>query len=350
MKQLNECLVCGNKNLKVYCDMGQMPLVNNLKGSPEEKDLIFPLLVNECPVCTHKQLSVSVDRELLFKDYFYQTGASQKHMDFFYEFTKQLKGQTVLDIGCNDGSLMFQLSNYDFSVVGVDPSGLPNDYDLPVIKDFFPTKEPIVGKFDNVIAFNVFAHNDDPKTFLIEMSKLLKQEGRIYILTTPARLDNFYHEHISYFTPQSMMILAQRCGVEVVSFKTVSMHGESYLFEIKRLWKTTGEKAVEDWIKENNYRKSIKTRKNPLVAYGASASETVLFNYYKIRPEYVVDDNPLKQGKFMPGTNSPIVSCETLEKDPRDLTIIVAHHLFDEISAKIRKLRPNHKDTFERLI
>ncbi len=85
------------------------------------------------------------------------------------------------------------------------------------------------------------------------------------------------------------------------------------------------------------------------VAYGASASEIVLFNHLKIKPEYVVDDNTLKQGKFIPGINSPIVSCETLKNDYRDLTIIVAHNLFDEIVTKIKNLRPNQKDTFERI-
>src|ERR1017187_8709429 len=101
--QLNNCLVCGNSDLKVFCDMGQMPLVNNLKESPQEKDLIFPLLVNECPVCTHKQLSISVDRDLLFKDYLYQTGVSKSHVDFFNKFVLSLEkfGTNVLDIGCN---------------------------------------------------------------------------------------------------------------------------------------------------------------------------------------------------------------------------------------------------------
>ena len=86
MKELKECLACGNKDLKVYCDMGLMPLVNNLKESPEEIEHIFPLLVNECPLCTHKQLSVSVDRGLMFNDYLYQTGTSASHIDFFMDF------------------------------------------------------------------------------------------------------------------------------------------------------------------------------------------------------------------------------------------------------------------------
>lgn len=344
MKELKECLVCGNKDLKVFCDMGQMPLVNNLKNSPDEKDILYPLVVMECLLCMHKQLSVSVDKELMFKNYLYQTGASVQHTNFFMDFVWEEIGfnspqgrGSVLDIGCNDGSLLDEfLANTWKKAVGIEPSEIEVlNEEIKVIRDFFPTSK-IKEKFDIITAFNVFAHNDDPRTFLIEMSKLVKYNGRMYILTTPARIDNFYHEHISYFTPQSMMVLAKISGVEVVSFKRVSMHGESYLFELRNPPKTYKNKGFH--------------LTTPYIAYGASASEIVLFNHLHVKPEYVVDDNPLKQGKFVPGINSPIVSCETLQKDPRDLTIIVAHNLFDEIMEKIKKLRPNKKDVFERLV
>lgn len=336
-KEIEACLVCGNKDLKACCDLGQQPLVNNLKSSPEEKEHIFPIVVNECDKCTHKQLSVSVNRDLLFKEYLYQTGVSLKHIEFFIDFVwdREKKGR-VLDIGCNDGALLREFALRGSECVGIDPSAkIDLDFDCTVIKDYFPS-ENIKGKFDFITAFNVFAHNDDPKTFLIKMSNLLKEDGRIYVLTTPARLSNYYHEHISYFTPQSMMVLAQRCGVEVVSFKEVAMHGKSYLFELAN--------EKDDEIQHDPYLTGN------VVAYGASASEIVLFNYYKIHPEYVVDDNPLKQGKFIPGINSPIVSSDYFSRESRDLTVIVAHNLFDEISAKINKLRPKNKDQFVRLI
>ena len=343
MKKLEECLVCGNKDLKVFCDIGKMPLVNNLKSAPDEEDLVFPLLVNECPLCTHKQLSVSVDRELMFKEYLYQTGVSKEHLNFFSKFSYECgESGDFLDIGCNDGSMMWKFIERGWKCIGIEPAKNFTWGGLCVINDFFPT-EKIKGRFDVITAFNVFAHNDNPKRFLHKMAKLLKPEGRIYILTTPARQDNFYHEHISYFTPQSMMVLAKRCGVEVVSFKEVSMHGKSYLFEISH--------NKEEYELMNKMDAEIfKAFTGKVVAYGASASEIVLFNYYKIKPEYVVDDNLLKQGKFIPGINSPVVPCGKLEQDKRDLTIIVAHHLFDEISKKIKELRSKNKDKFVRLI
>ncbi len=340
MKELKQCLVCGSNDLIVSYDMGKMPLVNNLKKSSQDKEHIFPLLVNECMVCTHRQLSIAVEPELLFSDYLYQTGVSVSHRNFLREFAHNLQGESVLDIGCNDGTFISFFSPVWWSAVGIEPSKKLykqcKTFGLQVINDYFPTKEKIVQRFNHITAFNVFAHNDNPFNFLMEMTRLLTAHGKIHIITTPSRIDNFYHEHISYFNVKSMSVLANRCGLEMVSFKEVSMHGKSYLFE---LVKKEEEKVPTSFI----FTK-------PVVAYGASASETVLFNYLNITPEYVVDDNHLKQDMFIPGINSPIVSKQVLLDDKRDLTIIVAHHLFNEISKKVKELRPNNKDEIVRLI
>lgn len=349
-KELKSCLACGSSNIVPVHDLGLQPLVNNLKTKPEDIDIKFPIVVNECCMCTHRQLSIAVDPKLLFENYLYQTGTSEKHTDFFQDFVKSLsfeKHLMALDIGCNDGTLLLMLEAYNWHIMGIEPSRSFADYGLPIIRDFFPTKEPINKRFDLITAFNVFAHNDNPKLFLEEAAKLLNPNGRIYLLTTPARLDNYYHEHISYFTPQSMMVLASRCGLEVKSFKTTTMHGESYLFELAKIpYETVGQKTMRKWEENAQFDKFYR-RNLPIVGYGASASGIVLMNYANKFPEYVVDDNPLKQGKFIPGVNVPIYSNEHLAKEDRDLGILIlAHHLFDEIVAKIKALRPNKKDVF----
>lgn len=349
-KNLDICLVCGADDLIVHCDLGMQPLANNLKNSPLEEDQKFPIVVNVCPKCTHKQLSISVDRNMLFSSYLYKTGVSKKHLEFFVSFAKftnmyfgNKSGHSILDIGCNDGSLLECFKILKWVVVGIEPCKdlaieASIEKDIAILSDFFPTKEPM-GPFDCITAFNVFAHNNDPMTFLCEMSKLLKEDGRIYILTTRAFLDNFYHEHISYFTPLSMIRLADQCGLSVTNFKEVSMHGKSYLFELAKVKK---ESELNKEVLGNLIRND-----RPVIGYGASANGTVILNYLNIAPEYVIDDNPLKQGKFIPGVNVPIYNNNHLVFDKRDLNIIIlAYHLFDEISAKIKELRPKAKDIF----
>lgn len=355
-KELGECLVCGYDDLITHCDLGMQPLVNNLKDTADAPEQQFPILVNVCPRCTHKQLSIAVDPKLMFTNYLYQTGTSESHKKFFWDFSVLLENQgmrgKLLDIGCNDGSLLaeFKLTP-EWKCTGIEPAknlaNIAAAKGISVINDFFPSEALISCNFNVITAFNVFAHNSDPHTFLKEMAKLLYIGGRIYILTTRDSMDSFYHEHVSYFTPRSMMTLAEKCGLIMNSFKEVSMHGNSYLFELSRPFgETTGMKAAREWNEINDYKKNIK---NPLptVGYGASANGIVLMNHFKFAPEYVIDDNPLKQGKFIPGVNVPIWSSSLLASDGRDLRIIIfAYHLFDEITAKIKAQRPGRNDKF----
>lgn len=342
-KELDRCLVCGNDDLRELINLGDMPLANNLKDSAQSEDIKYPLIVNECPICTHKQLSIAVDPKILFSNYLYQTGTSQIHRDFFKQITRVISNKgigNVLDIGCNDGSLLKEFKNLGWEVLGIEPSyRLADQCDkdgIEVINEYFPIKDTSYGTFDVITAFNVFAHNNDPLGFLLGMADILNPNGRIYIITTPASLPNFYHEHISYFTPLSMNLLTCKCDLELNSFVVSPMHGKSYLFELshKKEILIPSKDTLKGWL-------------GPFVGYGASAGATVLLNYYGFNLEYIVDDTQAKQGKYVPGVNIPICDSKRLELDPRDLTIVItAFNLFDEIKSKIIKLRPHAQDTF----
>lgn len=335
---LKNCLVCGNPELKEIYNLGLQPLINNLKTTPNSEELKFPIVVNSCPKCTHQQLSIAVDPELLFKNYLYTTGTSESHIEYFRQFAVMVKGRSVLDIGCNDGSLLKCFQKIGCHVLGIDPAKNFEVDGIDIIKDFFPSKQIKSRKFDIITAFNVFAHNSNPREFLSAVAGHLTEKGRIYIQTTITNLGCFYHEHVSYFNPLSMFNLADQCGLECKSFKIVSMHKESYLFELA--------KKKEIFVPDKDFYVKNKF-KNPMVGYGSAASGMVLVNYFNLELEYVIDDNPLKQGKYIPGTNIPIYNSTGITRDYRDLTIfILAYNLFDEIVGKIKELRPFNKDIF----
>lgn len=330
---VEDCLVCKGEIIE-YFNLGLQPLVNNLKSRPEEVEDKYPTVVMECPSCTHKQLSIAVKPSILFSNYLYQTGTSKRHLAFFEHFVRDIciPGNRVLDIGSNDGSLLKAFEGRRRVLTGVEPSNLEDKSGGEIIRDFFPTDKLKGREFDIITAFNVFSHNRNPNKFLKEMGKLLDEHGRIYILNTKFSVDNVYHEHISYFTPASMAILINKCELELISYRKVSMHGESDLYEIG---KRKGYNIADFVIKGN------------IVGYGASAHGIVYMNYYGIKPEYVVDDNVLKQGKFIAGINVEIKDISFLAKDTRDLTIVIfAYHLFEDIYKKIKSVRPNKKDIF----
>lgn len=328
--------MCGSGNLSVCLDLGEQPLINNLKDTLDEKEQRFPLVLNTCKNCSHQQLSIAVDPKLMFSNYLYKTGVSSTHQEYFSNFVTHVRGSSVLDIGCNDGSLLKEFKGIGFDVLGIDPAQNIECVDIPVIKDFFPSDKLLGGRFNAITAFNVFAHNSTPWVFLEAMVELLAYNGRIYIQTTPARMGNIYHEHISYFNPASMLHLASSLKLDLKSIEIVPMHGGSHLFEFAK-----GEGVVlpkKDVTLSFGY---------PLVGYGAAANGMSLLNYYGIKPQYVIDDNPLKQGKFIPGVNVQIFGHDMLKKDPRDLCILIlAYNLADEIISKIRQLRPDNRDIF----
>lgn len=335
-KELKSCLVCGNSDLTELFNFNDQPLINNLKDRPIDNEERYPLILNFCSQCSHHQLSISVNPDLMFKNYLYQTGTSSTHQDYFKRLVSIIKGKTVLDIGCNDGSLLKEFKKHDWDVMGIDPAQNLNIEGIPIIKEFFPSDKLYGKKFDCIMALNVFAHNSYPFEFLLGIKSLLNEGGEIYIQTAPIRMGNIYHEHISYFNPVSMSLLALKCDLEIAGFQNVSMHGGSHLFRLKRLKNFTPSPRIE-----------FPKLDNPLVGYGAAANGMSLLNYHNISPEYIVDDNILKQGKFTPGTNIPIYHPDRLINDNRDLNIVIlAYNLFDEIVTKIKTLRPTKNDTF----
>lgn len=345
-KKITKCLVCENNDLYEVIDLGFQPLVNNLKYSTDEIEMKGKIVVNECYNCSHRQLSIAIDQKLLFSEYLYQTGTSQTHLDFFKNFADRIGvpkcWNRILDIGCNDGSMLKFFKDLGWQAYGVEPAtrlaAEAVTKGLHITCDFFPTTHAFNEKFHCITAFNVFAHNDDPKEFLKSMVDLLHDNGAIYILTTPAALDNYYHEHISYFTPKSMAYLADECDLDLERVEKVSMHGGSHLFKLVK---------QKQEPMPNPVLKDLGIFHNPVVGYGAAAGGIVLLNYLNLHPEYVIDDNELKQGKFIPGVNVPIFSNEKLFNDERDLTIIIlAHHLAAEIMEKIKSHRNNKNDTF----
>jgi hypothetical protein len=154
--------------------------------------------------------------------------------------------------------------------------------------------------------------------------------------------------------------LVKHAGLYLEKVEEVPCHGKSFLFTIRKKpcpqvpLETDGRYDIEtyktyqadaDRLKDE-LTTIIKNSKKSVVGYGAAANGVVLMNFMKTPVEYVVDDNPLKQGKFIGGVRVPIYSSEYLKNDNEDLTIVVfAWNMYQDIMDKIKGLR-NRQDTF----
>src|SRR5262249_43720126 len=158
------------------------------------------------------QLGYFVDPERLFSHYVYASGTSRTLGEYFAWFADQVvnlvgTGAKILEIGCNDGSLMLRLAERGLRVRGVDPArnlvAHAHANGLDVVCDLWPTNTLGDTRFDLVVAQNVLAHNSNPLAFLKKIGEALSDRGICVVQTSQAAMlsngefDTIYHEHCS---------------------------------------------------------------------------------------------------------------------------------------------------------
>lgn len=389
--ELKECIACGGTHLKPTLDLGKQPLANSYRRTPHELEHKFPLAIQTCEDCWHTQLTVSVDPEVLFKDYLYVSGTSQTQLNYFEKFAKmtldhaQVPMARVLDIGCNDGSQLDAYKRLGHQTMGIDPA--ENLFEESskkhhIVCDFLKPEHKSLGQFDIIICQNAFAHNTDQLGFLNIVKDMLKPSGSLYITTSQADMivnnefDTIYHEHLSFYTVKSMKTLVERAGLNLASVQTNPIHGTSYVFEIQNLpiYGTTTDK-IEAWLqreeqlglyKEETYKKYAETcikrgealksyleemrvKGIPVIGVGAAAKGNTLLNFIDFKPDFIIDENPLKHDRLSPGVMSPIKPMSELSQYSfiESLCIVpLAWNFFDELKAKVKAKRRGFSDVY----
>ena len=393
LTELTECLACGHKDLKSVLDLNDQPLANSYKNNKDDPEESYPLKINMCLNCHHVQLTHVVNPDLIYKNYLYVSGTTKTYVEymdwyakFVYEkYTAQQQGTlgpySVLDIGCNDGS---QLNAFKklmaFTTYGVDPA--ENLYELSsknhnVKCGYFD--ETYTQKVDIVTIQNAFAHNPNPLKLLQNAKAILKRDGLIFIQTSQADMilnnefDTIYHEHISFYNIKSMQKLCQRAGLNLVDVVKTPIHGVSYIFiisanksanstvenliameEIKGLYSnSTYDKYADKCLDDVNTVSLLvdywKEAGFKIVGYGAPAKGNTFLNFSKVKLDMIIDDNPMKQGMYTPGSSIGIVGPEvlkTFKEDDKIFFIPLAWNFFDEIRKRILAQRDNPNDKF----
>lgn len=387
MIENKQCLACGSDELIPSLDLGMQPLANNLTHQPNDQDR-YPLAVNLCKSCYHLQLTHTVDPAIIYSNYLYVSGTSQtlkEYSEWFAGYVNEtitLDINNVLDIGCNDGTQLNYFKELGFNTFGIDPArniypissqnhNIVCDYFGPHIADSFNTS------VDAITAQNVFAHNPNPIDFLLTCKKLMSAHTKLYVQTSQADMvlnnefDTIYHEHVNFFNINSMNALAKRAGINLIDVVKTPIHGNSYVFvfslteqrphNIKNLiameHKLNKLDTYIDWeesVKSNMslLKATIEQYRNDgfkIIGYGAAAKGNTLLNYIDAPLDLIIDDSPLKQNLYAPGTCSPIKSIDSLNnysETDRILFIPLAWNFFTEISQRIKSVRNEPTDLF----
>jgi len=381
-----DCRCCGSHNLKRVLSLGFQPLANNLLKNKNSECEFYPLEMNLCKECYNCQLSVAVSPKKMFSNYLYLSSTSKlfrKHFEkaakkYIKEFKLSPKKTYIIDVGSNDGIGLkpFKKLNYK-KLLGIEPAKnlakIANKAKIKTYNGFLDKNslKKIKKNADLILASNVFAHSDDIKNMAKYMFKLLKKNGTIiievqYLLNTLQDLtfDNIYHEHCNYWSLTSLVTFFNKLDGKIFKAEKINTHGGSLRIYVKKNNKIKMEKSVKDLLKEEenfgikNYKiyeefskkvynikdnviKNISRIKenNNIVGYGSPAKATTALNFFGISSEidFIVEDNKLKHGKFLPGVNIPIVGKDKISKKI-DCILVLAWNFFEDIKKNNKNL------------
>ena len=375
-----KCFLCAHDGVIEFLNLGQQPLANKYPKQEEfAAEDFFPLVTYFCTNCKNVQLGTVVSRERMFEDYYYLSSVNPGLVRHFEQLAHTLaSARFVVDVGSNDGILLKPLLTLGVKAIGVDPSinvsKIANDAGLTTITAFFDSKtaETIresYGAPDTIVASSIFTHLENPHDSIEAVKQLMTDDGRFIIeveyirnILETVQFERFYLDRIFYYSLTSLSRLCETRGMSVTDVEKIEPHGGSIRVTVRK--KAAGvipTKNVIRLLEEENealtvsklnefkasvdghlaaFRNKLKEFKKSglkVAGYGAPARVATICNHGKIGPddiEFIVDDSPLKQNRFSPGTHIPIVSKSHLEKNPPDILVVFAYEYFDDIREK----------------
>lgn len=381
----DSCRFCKSMDLHKFLELGPQPLAGKFltSGQLGEKEDYFPLGISFCKSCTLVQVLDVVPKGKLFSQYFYAPHSvlSPHFTAYAKEITDEFglnEHSLVIEIGSNIGMMLKPLKELGVKAIGIEPAKniakMANEMGLETINDFFTEKVASgivekLGKANMVVANNVFAHIDDLDEILSGIKVLLKEDGIFifenhYLLDTIENLqyDDIYHEHLCYYSLHPLVPYLDKYGLRVFDAKRIKTHGGSirvYCGNSKRKIKPAVQELLEEEKKHgldrletyiefgNKVKKrrkeltkllhSLKSDGKTIAGYGAPARGNTLLNYCKIGTgvlDYIVDDSPLRQNKFTPGTHIPIISVDRFRKENPDYALLLAYGGYTETILK----------------
>ncbi len=386
------CRHCNDKLQLSFVDLGSSPPSNAYLTEKKlhDPEKWYPLRVLVCKNCWLVQTEdFTQANELFDKDYAYFSGFSTSWLEHSEKYVVNMverfnlnEKSHVVEVAANDGYLLQYVKARKIPCTGIEPTNstaqVAREKGIDIVEVFFGValakKLVDQGKqADLTVANNVLAHVPDINDFVAGFAFLLKPNGvstfefhHLMQLVADNQFDTIYHEHFSYLSLTSVQKIFNENGLDVFDVEELFTHGGSLRVFAQR--KDTGTQEItqrvknmllkeeEAGIKSEHYYKEyqihaekakndfleflIKAKKEgrKVAAYGAAAKGNTFINYAGIRSDlikFVVDRNPAKEGKFMPGSRIPIVNESFLKEEKPDYIVILPWNLKAEISEQL---------------
>jgi SAM-dependent methyltransferase len=354
----------------------------------------FPLRVLVCSECWLVQTEDYADADELFSsDYAYFSSFSTTWLKHAESYVADMAARFglganshIVEVAANDGYLLQYAKARGIPCLGIEPTTSTADAarakGIEIVEEFFGVKlgQQLAAKgkqADLTAANNVLAHVPDINDFVGGFASILKPDGvstfefpHLLRLVTENQFDTIYHEHYSYLSLTAVKRIFERNGMSVFDVEELSTHGGSLRVYAQR--KDTGKQEISanvgkilnqevaagmttiefytgfqdkaNCVKNDFLAFLIEAQRagKTVVGYGAAAKGNTLMNYAGVRPDllnYVVDRNPAKQDKFLPGCRIPIVAEDRLKQTRPDYVVILPWNLRAEVVEQLVYIR-----------
>ena len=390
------CRHCGNPLKHTLVDLGTAPpsnayLSEEALGLPEK---YFPLRVLVCDHCWLVQTEDFLGaKELFSEDYAYFSSYSASWLEHARRYAEKTipqfnldKESLVVEVAANDGYLLRFFQEKGIPNYGIEPTKstalAAKGMAIDIIEEFLTLGlarqlREQRGQADLLVANNVLAHVPDINDFVQACAELIKPSGvasfefpHLLNLVDQCQFDTIYHEHYSYLSLTSVRTIFQANDLEIFDVEELTTHGGSLRIYARRSNKTNS--AIDSAVtriqqRENqaglssldyylgfqqkvekikidflSFLSDARQAQKKVAAYGAAAKGNTLLNFVSVGPEdllYVVDRNPAKQGKYLPGSHIPICDEAKLKMDRPDFVLVLPWNLKREVISQLSYVR-----------
>jgi SAM-dependent methyltransferase len=381
------CRMCDSSSLIKAMSLNPTPPGNDFLTEKElgRHELVYPLDLYFCQECNHVQLGHVVDPKILYqKNYSYVSATSSHFVNHLHRYAEDMverfsldDGDLVADIGSNDGTCLRFFKEKGMDVIGVDPateiSEKATKNGIKTVADFFGYDLAVelrqkYGAAKYITSHNACAHIDNLMDVVRGIEHWLDKDG-IFVLEVGYFVDVFintwfdtiYHEHLDYHTVAPFEKLFARAGMEVISVERITPQGGSIRVMVQKiggknkrdnsvdsliaLEHKLGLNKLDTLIRFNNRISSIRISLQKLIyslkkegktiaGFGAPTKATTLMAHFGLNEkmlDFIVDDNPLKQGLYTPITHIPILSADKIYELKPDYVLVLAWNFSKQI-------------------
>lgn len=378
------CRVCGNDSLQTVVDLGQQYLTGVFPKVGEPDPTSGPLALGLCPECGLVQLMHVYDAsEMYGENYGYRSGLNTsmvKHLQRKARFLEVLaglqEGDTVLDIGANDSTLLQGYCTPGLVRIGMDPTIVKwrEHYpaDITGIADFFSADryhEEGLAPARVITSVAMFYDLQDPVAFARQVEQCLAEDGVWHFEQSymPSMLransyDTICHEHVEYYSLEVVDRILRDAGLELLDVRFNRINGGSFAVTAQRRGGPRPvNRALVDWFLRQEARlqitqasvflafgKAVQQHRDDLtdlvrtlrasgatvVGYGASTKGNVLLQYCGLTADdlpVIAEVNPNKYGCMTPGTHIPIASEDEVKAQRPDYMLVLPWHFRETI-------------------